>query len=57
MSRRFKLLQADLPGIVQRLAQATERYARAILQGDTSQFAEVMLFYTQKLRTQGYWIP
>jgi hypothetical protein len=57
VSRRFKLVQTDFADVVQRLARATERYARDILQGKTGRFPETMRHYTQKLQAQGIWVP
>lgn len=54
-NKRFKRLQADLRGVLDGLARATERYADDIVRGDTAVFPEVMRAYTEKLRAEGYW--
>jgi hypothetical protein len=57
VNKRSKLLQTNLPGIIQGLAQASERYARDILRGETSVFPAVMRYNAQKMQSLGYWIP
>jgi len=49
-NRRAKLIQANMQGVLDGLAQATQLYATPILNGDTSLFPEVMQYYTQKMK-------
>ena len=43
--KRDALIKNNLRGVLEGLARATQRYAGHILQGDSSQFAEVRAFY------------
>jgi hypothetical protein len=54
-TKRFKLLQRDLAGVLDGLARATERYASDLLRGDLSIYPEVRAYYVEKRRAQGYW--
>jgi hypothetical protein len=47
-NKRFKLLQSDLPGVLDGLARATERYASDILRGDLSIYPEAQAYRDQK---------
>jgi hypothetical protein len=43
--KRDALIKTNMRGVLDGLARATQRYAGHILQGDSSQFAEVRAFY------------
>jgi hypothetical protein len=43
--KRDALIKNNLQAVLEGLARATQRYASRILQGDSSQFAEVRAFY------------
>lgn len=53
-SKRFKLLQSDMAGVVAGLARATERYASDILRGDTAIFPDAMAYYDKKRHAMGF---
>jgi phosphoribosylaminoimidazole (AIR) synthetase len=42
------LIDTNLAGILEGLARATQRYAAAMLAGDTSEFPEVVRFSAKK---------
>jgi hypothetical protein len=43
--QRAQLIDTRLPDVLAGLARAAQRYAAAILQGDTSLFPEAMAYY------------
>jgi hypothetical protein len=45
--KRAKIIEENVIGVVQGLAQATQTYASEILQGDTSLFPQVIRYVTQ----------
>jgi len=49
INARVKVVQANLRGVLDGLAVATERYAADILRGDTAPLAEAMRSYTRTL--------
>ncbi len=49
INTRVKVVQANLRGVLDGLAVATERYAADILRGDTAPLAEAMRSYTRML--------
>lgn len=54
-TKRFKLLQRDLAGVLDGLARVTDRYASDLLRGDLSIYPQVRTYYLEKRRAQGYW--
>jgi len=48
INERVKIVQANLRGVLEGLAIATERYAAAILRGDTTILPEVKRYYADK---------
>ena len=47
-TKRFRLLQSDLAGVLDGLARATERHASDILRGDLSVYPEVKAYRDEK---------
>jgi hypothetical protein len=55
--RRRHLIETDLAGILAGLARATQTYATAILEGETSIFPAVMDYFEAETRRHGYDLP